>query len=63
MINIIFTVALNLNTTTSILTMIERQGFIIMFVNASAMGDFHDLINTTHENDAKSRANAKTGNK
>ena len=52
-----FAIPLNLGIATWSVIVIASTGFAVMFAISSAMGDFQGLINTTLENDAKSRAN------
>ena len=59
MINMIFAIPLNLGVTTWTVIVIASMGFLIMFGISSALGDFQGLVNTTLENDAKSRSNRK----
>ena len=53
----LFAIPLNLGLTTWSVIAIASLGFLIMFGISSALGDFQGLINTTLENDAKSRSN------
>ena len=57
MSNILFAIPLNLGLTTWSVIGFSSLGFLIMFGISSAMGGYQDLVNTTLENDAKSRAN------
>tara|TARA_Y100001968_G_C19385942_1_gene732878 strand:- start:1406 stop:1603 length:198 start_codon:yes stop_codon:yes gene_type:complete len=62
MTNLIFAIPLNLGLATWSVIGITSIGFLLMFGLSSALGDFQGLINTTLENDAKSRANRKNKN-
>ncbi len=57
MSNIDFVISLNLGIGSWLVIGIASVGFLIMFSIASAKGDFQELVSTTLENDAKSRAN------
>ena len=64
MSNFIFAIPLNLGVGNWTVIAIASIGFLLMFVISSAKGDFQGLINTTLENDAKSRADRlKAGNR
>ena len=56
MLNTIFALPLNLGFATWGVIGFASVGFLIMFGISSTMGDFQGLVNTTLENDAKSRA-------
>ena len=55
MTNVIFAIPLKLGFATWSVICLSSLGFLIMFVISSAMGDFQGLIDTTLDNDAKSR--------
>ena len=57
MSNILFALPLNLGVATWSVITIASLGFLIMFGISSALGDYQGLVNTTLENDAKSRSN------
>ena len=59
----IFAVPLNLDIATWSVIAISSLGFLIMFGISSAMGDYQGLVNTTLENDARSRTNQKKSDK
>ena len=51
----LFAIPLNMGTGTWVVTIIASVGFVVMFGLASAGGDYQGLINTTLENDKRSR--------
>ena len=55
----LFAVPLNMGTVTWIVTIVAGLSFVVMFVIASAFGDFQGLINTTLENDSNTRERRK----
>ena len=50
-----FAVQLNMGIGTWIVTIVAGLSFVVMFVIASAFGDFQELIDTTLENDSNAR--------
>tara|TARA_B100000945_G_C19826620_1_gene343013 strand:- start:199 stop:450 length:252 start_codon:yes stop_codon:yes gene_type:complete len=56
MFSLIFGIPLNLGIVYWSVILIACLGFIIMFGISSVLGDFQDLVSTTLDNDAKSRA-------
>tara|TARA_B100000214_G_C23418074_1_gene379097 strand:+ start:214 stop:411 length:198 start_codon:yes stop_codon:yes gene_type:complete len=61
--NFIFGVPLNLGFGTWSVITVASMLFLIMFGISSAKGDYQDLIKTTLENDAKSKAYRQNRNK
>ena len=60
MSNILFAIPLNLGIATWSVIVVTSLGFLIMFGISSTLGDYQGLVNTTLENDAKSRSRGQS---